>query len=158
MPTPTRAIASYPTYADAQHAVDTLADQRFPVSGLAIVGANLQSFERITGRRGFGRAAAEGAGSGALVGAVVGWLLGVFSLVQPLASGVVLALIGLLVGAVIGALVGFLAHALSRGRRDFSSVSTVRAEHYDVLALSEIADEAEAAIHDVPTLDSRRRG
>ena len=38
---------------EAQHAVDTLSDQRFPVDRLAIVGAGLQSFEQITGRRGY---------------------------------------------------------------------------------------------------------
>ncbi|MBW0089346.1 glycine zipper family protein [Pseudonocardia sp. KRD-184] len=154
--TPTRVIASYPTYDEAQYTVDALADRRFPVSGLAIVGANLQSYEQVTGRRGYGRAGGESAVNGALVGALVGWLLGVFSLVQPLVSALLLALVGVVLGALVGLLLGFLAHALSGGRRDFSSVSSVRAERYDILALAEIADEAEAAVADVPAPAGRR--
>lgn len=42
-------IAVYNSYQDAQHAVDYLADQRFPVQNLSIVGTDLKSFERITG-------------------------------------------------------------------------------------------------------------
>lgn len=146
MQNPSRIVASFPDYAGAQHAVDELADDRFPVGGLAIVGANLQSFEQVTGRRGFTRAAAEGLMTGALVGAAVGWLFGLFSIVQPLVSAVVLALWGVLVGGVIGLVLGLIGHALRGGRRDFASVSTVRAERYDVLAVAEIADEAERAI------------
>lgn len=50
-------VASYPEYAGAQYAVDALSDQRFPVDRLAIVGAGLQSFEQVTGRKGYGKAA-----------------------------------------------------------------------------------------------------
>lgn len=149
MQNPSKVIASYPDYAAAQHAVDALADQRFPVGGLAIVGANLQSFEQITGRRGYGRAAAEGFTSGALTGALIGWLLGIFNIAQPLVSALVMALFGLVVGGAIGLVFGLLGHLVSGGRRDFSSISSVRAERYDVLAVAEIADEAEFAIREV---------
>lgn len=139
---PSQVIASHPDYAAAQRAVDGLADQEFPVDRLAIVGANLQSFEQVTGRRGYGRVAVEGATTGALVGAFVGSLLGLFTLVQPLVSALLLAVWGLLLGGAIGALVGLASHALSGGKRDFSSVATVRAERYDVLATTDVADQA----------------
>lgn len=146
MQKPSRVVASFPDYAGAQYAVDALADRRFPVDGLAIVGANLQSFEQVTGRRGYGRAALEGATSGALVGVLLGWLLGLFSIVTPLVSALVLGFWGAVIGAVVGLLVGLAGHAITGGRRDFSSISSVRAERYDVLAAAEIADEAERAI------------
>lgn len=146
---PSKVIASYPDYADAQQAVDALADQRFPVGGLAIVGANLSSYEQITGRRGYARAAVEGFTSGALTGALVGWLLGIFNIAQPLVSALAMALFGIVLGGVLGVVLGLLAHLVSGGRRDFSSISSVRAERYDVLAVAEIADEAEFAIREV---------
>ena len=149
MQNPSKVIASYPDYPAAQHAVDALADRRFPVGGLAIVGANLQSYEQITGRHGYGRAAAEGVTTGAITGALIGWLLGIFDIAQPLVSAVVMALFGVVVGAVVGSVFGLLGHLVSGGRRDFSSVSSVRAERYDVLAVAEIADEAELAIREV---------
>lgn len=142
-------IASYSDYEGAQYAVDALSDRRFPVDRLAIVGAGLQSFEQITGRRGYLKAAAGGLATGAVVGAAVGWLLGLFTVVQPLVSAIVLAIWGVIVGGVIGMVLGLIGHALSRGRRDFSSVSTVRAERYDVLADADVADEAKGALVDI---------
>jgi hypothetical protein len=65
---------------------------------------------------------------------------------------------GLLIGAVIGAVIGLIAHALSGGRRDFSSVSTVRAERYDVLAEADVAAEMERAIAELGPLSASRRG
>lgn len=139
-------IASYPDYARAQWAVDALADRDFAVDRLAIVGANLQSFEQVTGKRGYLRAAAEGATSGALIGLLIGWLLGLFSLVEPVVSALLLGVWGLVIGAVLGAVVGAVGHALTGGRRDFSSISTVRAERYDVLATADVAEEARRAL------------
>ena len=44
---------------------------------------------------------------------------------------------------IIGGFIGVLAHALTGGKRDFSSVSAVRAQRYDVVADNEWADRAE---------------
>lgn len=63
-----------------------------------------------------------------------------------------------MIGAVIGAVIGLIAHALSGGRRDFSSVSTVRAERYDVLAEADVAAEMERAIAELGPLSASRRG
>ena len=41
----------YTTYAEAQKAVDYLADEHFDVQNLAIVGTDLKSIERVLGRR-----------------------------------------------------------------------------------------------------------
>jgi LytS/YehU family sensor histidine kinase len=154
-----RIVASYDSYPQVQRVVDALADQRFPVEGLAIVGAGLESVEQVTGRRGFGRAAGEGAVSGAVVGALVGWLMGLFSIVVPTTTPALVALwsavLGAVVGALIGLVVGFVGKAAERGSRDFSSVTAVRAQRYDLLALDEIAIDAERAIAEI---DADRTG
>ena len=45
-----QSLAVYEKYADAQRAVDHLADQEFPVQNCMIVGTDLKQIERITGR------------------------------------------------------------------------------------------------------------
>ncbi|MDQ4032708.1 MAG: glycine zipper family protein [Actinomycetota bacterium] len=148
-------VASYPDYEGAQYAVDALSDRRFPVERLAIVGAGLQSFEQVTGRKGYGKAAAQGLVTGAVVGAALGWLLGLFTVVQPLVGAIVLAIWGVVIGGVIGMVLGLIGHALSGGRRDFSSVSTVRAQRYDVLAEADVAQEAKRALAEIDPATAR---
>ena len=149
-------VASYPTYAEAERAVDYLSDQRFPVERTAIVGRGLSSFEQVTGRLTMWRAAAQGAASGALLGALFGWLFGLFDWVNPVISGLLLALYGAIFGAVAGGLLGLLGHALTGGRRDFSSVAGMRAESYDVLVDAEVASQAIQLLN-APTSPGRGR-
>jgi heat induced stress protein YflT len=61
-------VASYPSYEEAQAAVDRLSDERFPVENLDIVGSGLRLVERVTGRLTNARAAAAGAASSAWFG------------------------------------------------------------------------------------------
>ena len=137
-----RAIATFPSYREAERAVDFLSDQGFPVDRVAIVGRDLRYVEEVTGRMGYPQAALRGAGQGALVGLLLGWLFGLFSWVTPVATVLTLAAYGLVVGAIIGALVGLLMHALSGGQRDFASVGGVHASRYDLLVDDEFAEEA----------------
>ena len=139
---PRRVIASYDSYAEAQRAVDYLSDEGFPVERVSIVAEDLRFVEQVTGRRGYGRAALEGAGSGAVIGAFFGFFLGLFSLVDPLFSALILVLYGLIFGAIIGAIMGLIFHALSGGQRDFSSVGGIEADHYNVMVDEEVAEEA----------------
>lgn len=44
---PRRTLASYPTYAEAERAVDWLSDQGFAVEHVAIVGKGLRSVEQV---------------------------------------------------------------------------------------------------------------
>ena len=141
-PGPRRVVASYGTYAEAQRAVDYLSDERFPVERVSIVAEDLRFVEQVTGRRGYGQAALQGAGSGAVVGAFFGFLLGLFELVDPLLSALILLLYGLIFGAVAGAIIGLVSHALTGGRRDFSSVGGIEAGRYNVMADEEVAEEA----------------
>lgn len=142
-------VASYPDYASAQRAVDFLSDRDFPVDQLRIIGEDLRTVERVTGRVTTVRAALAGAASGAMFGALIGLLLGLFT-VNPLVSALALALYGLLVGAVLGAVFGAAGHAAMRGRRDFSSVQGMTAGRYDVVCDPEQAAQAAALLAELP--------
>ncbi|HEY3436197.1 MAG TPA: general stress protein, partial [Actinotalea sp.] len=72
-------IASYPTYLEAQKAVDHLSDKAFPVQHVTIVGTDLRMVERVTGRLTYSRVALAGLASGAWFGLFVGVLLSMFS-------------------------------------------------------------------------------
>lgn len=137
-----RAVATYSTYREAERAVDYLSDRKFPVDRVSIVGRDLEYVEHVTGRMNWGRAAFSGALTGALVGFLVGWLFGLFDWFDPIVSAFWLAIDGLWFGALVGALFGLLTYALLRGRRDFSSVSSMHANRYEVLVDEEVADEA----------------
>jgi hypothetical protein len=146
---PNHVVASFDDYVDAERAVDSLADRRFPVRHLAVVGVGLQSYEQFTGPRRYRRAATKGGTSGAAVGFLVGWLLGLFTRVEPLASAAGISLWGLVIGAVTGASIGLVRHAMTGGRRDFSSTSTLRAERYDLVAEAEFAVQARRLLTDL---------
>jgi len=132
-------IASYATYAQAQQAIAYLADQHFAVESLTIVGTNLTSVERVTGRLSYGRVAIAGAMSGAWFGLFVGLLLTMFGGAGA-ASGVWLSSIA--IGAGFGLLFSVLSYAMTRSRRDFTSSSQIVASQYAVLCAGEHATEA----------------
>ncbi|SFQ58983.1 hypothetical protein SAMN05421810_11075 [Amycolatopsis arida] len=158
-PTPPRqVIASYGDYADAERAVDHLSDHDFPVERAMIVGRGLEMVEQITGRTTYLSAAGRGAVSGAVVGALIGWLFGLFDWVAPLIASLLLALYGAVFGAIIGAVVALVAHALSGGRRDFSSVPSFRAQSHDVLVDAEVADRAVALLREAEGPGPQRAG
>lgn len=136
---PQHLLGEFPTYAGAERLVDKLSDAGFPVEHTRIVGNGLRSVEYVTGRLTNGGAAMAGLASGAWFGLLVGLLLGLFA-TDSAWLGVLLT--GLLVGAAWGALFGFLAHAATRGRRDFASVQGLEAEQYAVYVDADRADEA----------------
>jgi uncharacterized membrane protein len=132
-------VASYPTYGEAQQAIDRLADASFPVQDSEIVGRDLRLVERVTGRPTDGRAAAAGAATGGWFGLFIGLLVGLFT-VGPAWLGLVLG--GLLIGAGWGGLFGFLAHRMTRGQHDFASTRSLAATRYEVTVADEYADRA----------------
>lgn len=141
-------VASYETYPEAVKAVDYLSDRRFPVEHTLIAGRGLSSFEQVTGRATYGRAAARSALSGAIIGAVLGWILGIFSIVDPLVNGFYLAMWGAILGAVAGAVIGLIGHAMSGGRRDFNSISGFSADRYDVEVERDVAVQAQTLLRE----------
>ncbi len=142
-PAARRPVATYTNYSQAQRAVDYLSDQRFPVERVAIVAEGLRFEEQVTGRLGWGRALLNGALGGAATGIFIGFIFGLFSLITPLVSALTLAFYGLIFGAIVGALFGLLFYAFSGGRRDFTSVGSIRAQRYEIMVDSEVANEAE---------------
>jgi hypothetical protein len=132
-------VASYRTYLEAQRAVDHLSDEEFPVQQVSIVGSDLRSIERVTGRLTYPRVALAGAASGAWFGLFVGLLLSLFA---AEAGFVQIILPALLFGAGFGMLFGVISFALTRGRRDFSSVNAIIASRYSVLCAESEAGRA----------------
>jgi hypothetical protein len=129
-----RRIASYARYEDAQRAVDTLSDRKFPVDRVTIVGSDLRLVEQVTGRMTVLRAALLGAVTGVWIGLLIGLI---FWIVSPWAFRAILT--GVLIGLVFGALWGALLHGMTGGRRDFTSIRALEAGRYDLMA-----DEAHA--------------
>jgi hypothetical protein len=142
LPTPPTgfAVAAYPTYAQAQGAVEHLIKHNFAIQDLTIVGSDLQLVERVTGRLTAGKLAAAGAASGAWLGLFVGLLMGFFA---PVQGGVLLLIVAsVAIGAAFGAVMGYLGYSLAKGRRDFTSASQVVARRYDVLCQPRTAEQA----------------
>src|SRR3712207_5251031 len=137
-------VGSYDSYERAQAAVDFLSDEKFPVENVTIIGTDLRMVERVTGRLTMGRAIAAGAAGGAWWGLFVGLLLGIFSADGGQWIGSVLA--GLLIGLVFGAIFGAIGYAMTQGRRDFTSTSSIVASRYDVMCNPAQAEAARAAL------------
>src|SRR5580700_4563339 len=124
-------VARFDDYETAQRAVDRLSDDGFPVENLDIVGSELRLVERVTGRLTRGRAAGAGALSGLWAGLLLGILIGLFTSGH---SFLAVAATGAALGVLWGAAFGYVAHARTKGQRDFSSVRQLVATHYDLIA------------------------
>ncbi len=142
-----QSVGIYNTYADAQKAVDYLSDEKFEVQNLAIVGTDLKSVERVLGRKNWATVIGQGVQSGVSTGLLVGIVLLIFS---PPGSIVALLLVSLAIGIVLGVGFGALAYALSRGRRDFTSVSQTVATRYEVLCEHKVAAQAREMLLNLP--------
>ncbi len=131
-----------PKYDEAQRIVDHLADSKFPVEHVRIVGTGLRWVEQVTGRMTYGKAALLGAAAGAWFGLLLGLLIGIFVVVGWLA----VILWSVILGAVWGLVFGLLGHAVSGGRRDFSSVKGIEASSYEILVDARFLNEAAAKV------------
>jgi hypothetical protein len=124
-------LGVYDRYLSAQQAVDFLADQDFPVQNLEIVGTELRSIERVTGRLTRGKIATAGALSGLWIGLFVGIAFSLFSTRNQFGFLVSTPLLGAAFGLVWSQL-GY-STATRHGNRDFASVNQVVATKYEVL-------------------------
>ena len=105
---------------------------------MSIVGTDLRLVERVLGRLTTARAAGAGALSGAWLGLLIGILLAIFTT----EGWLVIILVAVLFAALWGAIFGAVAHAMTGGRRDFTSVSRLDAAHYAVQVDAEHAESA----------------
>jgi hypothetical protein len=131
-------VASFETYPQAQQAVDVLARADFPVAKVSIVGSDLKTVERVTGKLTWGRVAIAGAASGAWLGVFFGLLLVIFSPATNL--GFVIAAV--LIGAGFGMLFGLVSYAITRSRRDYTSMTQVLATSYAVIVEPDLVNRA----------------
>jgi len=141
-----QSLAVYDDYAAAQKTVDFLADEKFPVEQLMIVGTDLKRVERITGRLSTGKVALGGVISGLWLGIFVGLIFSIFTDESILAMMLSTAVIGAVFG-VVWALIGY---AFTRGQRDFSSITQVVATRYEVLVEHKSAARARELLANLP--------
>jgi hypothetical protein len=142
-------VARFDDYEGAQRAVDRLSDDGFPVEKLDIVGSDLRTVERVTGRLTTGRAAGAGALTGLWAGLLFGILIGLFTSGHSFLAA---AVTGALLGAAWGAVFGYFAHARTRGQRDFSSVRQLAATRYDLIAREGTVDRARSMLSEAGLL------
>jgi hypothetical protein len=144
-------VARYDDYEAAQRAVDRLSDDGFGVEKLDIVGSDLQLVERVTGRLTRSRAAGAGAVSGLWAGLLFGILLGLFTSGH---SFLAVAATGAALGVIWGAVLGYVAHASTKGQRDFSSVRQLVATRYDLIARGGTVGRARSMLSEAGLLPS----
>jgi hypothetical protein len=139
LPTPPKGwpVGSYPTYAEAQRAVDYLAEQEFPVQQVTIVGVDLMQVERVIGRLTWPKVLGGGVLTGAWLGLFVGLLL---TLLDPRFQAALP--MGLIAGVFFGLITSAVPYAMARGTRDFSSTLQLVAGRYDVLCDPQNAEKA----------------
>lgn len=134
-------LGMYRSYSDVQAVVDALADAGFPVERTMIVGTDLRLMERVTGRRTWGKVLLGGALSGAWMGLFVGLLFTMLSGGSPSAL-----LTTVLLGIIFFAVWSGIGYALSRGRRDFTSMTATIPMQFELLVEHSSAADARALL------------
>ncbi|HRD61141.1 MAG TPA: hypothetical protein PLZ93_15240 [Nocardioides sp.] len=142
-----QSLAVYDDYAAAQKAVDFLSDNKFPVEQCMIVGTDLKRIERITGRLTTGRVALGGLLSGVWLGLFVGLVLSLFADDENFWQTLIACI---LFGAAFGIVWALVGYSLTRGQRDFSSVTAVVATKYEVLVEHKSAAQARELLTQLP--------
>ena len=142
-----QSVGVFGSYDEAQQVVDFLADAKFPVENLCIVGTELRSIERVLGRRSWGTVIGSGVQSGLTTGLMITLVMWLF---MPTANFVFLALYALGVGIIVGIVFAALGYWMSQGKRDFRSVSQTMATKYEVLAEHKVAGQARELISAMP--------
>ena len=140
-------LVSADTYADAQSVVNRLARAEYAVTDIAIVGRDLVTVERVTGRLTYARVALRGVLNGAWFGLFFSLMLSVFS--ESSSTTLVLPAV-VAIGAGIGMLFSLATYSIRRRRHDFSSVQQVLASRYEVLVPAGTLNAAKQALAESP--------
>jgi hypothetical protein len=115
---------------------------------MAIVGTELRSVERVTGRLTRQKAALASTISGAWMGLFIGFAFALFGKGNQVGFVITVVVFGAVFG-LIWSQIGFA--ALTRGgTRDFSSVTQVVATKYEVLVEHRLADRARELLMSMP--------
>jgi hypothetical protein len=134
-------VGSFPSYQQAQQAVDRLAGAQFPVRRVTVVARGLRLIEQRGDRPGYDWAALHGLLLGTPTAAVLGVLAAVTVLDEPLTAALTFAAWAALAGALAGVAIGLGVEALRVPRRT-GRHSVLQADHYELVADSEVADQA----------------
>ncbi len=139
-------LQSLDTYSEAQAIVNRLAHTEFSVANIAIVGRDLVTVERVTGRLTYAKVALRGALNGSWFGLFIGFIFGATSteattLFVPATAAI---------GAGVGMLFNLVIYSMRRRRHDYQSVQQVVASQYDIIVPNGTADAARAALAAAP--------
>lgn len=137
-------LGTYETYLEAQEIVDRLSKADFEVAKLSIVGNDLKTVERVTGKLTWGRAALAGAASGAWLGLFLGLVFTLFTPPTPQSYGFIGA--ALLIGAGFGMIFGLVTYGIQRRRRDFTSTHQVLASNYQIIIDPQLTAKAQQVL------------
>jgi hypothetical protein len=140
-------LGTYETYPEAQSIVAKLVDGDFPAAKLSIVGNDLKTVERVTGRMTYGRAAIAGALSGLWLGIFFGIVLTLFSK----GASVTVIFAAAIIGAAFGMLYGVVSFSITRRARDFTSVHQVLATNYQIICDPQLTLQAQRILGTAPT-------
>jgi len=141
-------LGVYDGYPQAQKVVDFLSDNEFEVQQVAIVGTELKTVERVTGRLTRGKVAAAGAVSGFWMGLFIGLAFSLFASGNTLGFLISTPIFGAIFG-LVWSQIGFTA-VTRNGTRDFSSVSQVVATKYEVLVEHRFFEQAQQLLTRMP--------
>lgn len=142
-----QSLGVYDKYADAQRAVDYLADNSFPVQNIVICGTELKLLERVTGRRSWGQVIGRGVLNGVMTGLLLGFLFSLFT--QPGMGWVVFAVaIGL--GIFFSVVTQAIGYAMTGGRRDFNSITQTIPTKFEILCEHKVAMKAREMLAEMP--------
>ena len=139
-------LSTVDTHGEAQSIVNRLAHAGYDVSNIAIVGRDLVTVERVTGRLTYARVALRGALNGAWFGLFFSLVLNLLS--EPTTTFVMPAVVA--IGAGMGVLITLALYSIRRRRQDFSSVQQVLASRYEVTVPSGTAGAAQRALAEAP--------
>ena len=141
-------VKVFDSYADAQKAVDHLADEKFEVKNLCIVGTNLRSVERVLGRKNWGTVIANAAMSGVGTGLLIGLIMTLF--VPGVENALLLLLVAVALAIVIAIVFQSIGYAMTGGRRDFTSVTQTVATQYELLCEHKFVQQARELLTTMP--------
>ncbi len=128
--------------------MDRLAKADFEVAKLTIVGNDLKTVERVTGKLTWGRAALAGAASGAWLGLFIGLVFFIFSSTGTASLAFVGAAV--LIGAGFGVVFGIATYAINRRSRDFTSTHQVLAANYQIIIDPQLTAKAQQTLQQHP--------
>ena len=139
-------LSTVDTHGEAQSIVNRLAHAGYNVSNIAIVGRDLVTVERVTGRLTYARVALRGALNGAWFGLFFSLVLSLLN--EPTTTFVMPAVVA--IGAGMGVLITLALYSIRRRRQDFSSVQQVLASRYEVTVPSGTVGAAKRALAEAP--------